>query len=88
MGMVADSRKSMLFPLCAGSNAINAIIFFFIYIFICFIRSCLDNIFNIYTKRPLNGTLANTNTHIRDATECVNSIGNGLFGDIKVIFSN
>ena len=48
----------------------------------------LDNTLNIYTKCPLNGTLANTKTHMRDATECINSIGYGLFAVIKVIFSN
>ena len=34
---------------------------------------------NINTKCSLNGTLANTKTHMRDATECINSIGYGLF---------
>ena len=40
--------------------------------------------FNIYTKCPSNGTLSNTKTHMRDATECINSIGYALFADIKV----
>ena len=34
-----------------------------------------------------NGKLANTKIHIRDATECINSIGYGLLAVIKVIFS-
>ena len=56
--------------------------------FICILQSYLDNTFNIDTKCLLNGTLANTKTHMRDATECINSIGYGLFSVIKVIFSN
>ena len=44
--------------------------------------------FNIYTKCPSNGTLSNTKTHMRDATECTNSIGYALFAVIKAIFSN
>ena len=38
----------------------------------------------IYTKCPSNGTLSNTKTHMRDATECINSIGYALFAVIKV----
>ena len=38
----------------------------------------------IYTKCPSNGTLSNTKTHMRDATECINSIGYVLFAVIKV----
>ena len=34
-----------------------------------------------------NGAFANTKTHMRDATECINSIGYGLFAVIKAIFS-
>ena len=48
----------------------------------------LDNRFNIYTKCPLNGTLANTKTHMRDVTECVYSIGYVLLAVIKAIVSN
>ena len=40
--------------------------------------------FNIYTKCPSNGTLSNTKTHMRDATECINSIGYPLFAVFKV----
>ena len=47
-----------------------------------------DNRFNIYTKCPLHGTLANTNTHMLDARECINSIAHGLFAVIKAIISN
>ena len=35
-----------------------------------------------------NGTLSNTKTHMRDATECINSVGYALFVVIKAIFSN
>ena len=51
----------------------------------------LDNSFNIYTKCPLKGTLANTKTHIRDATESVDTIGYGLLTFaviLKALFSN
>ena len=34
--------------------------------------------FIIYTKCPINWTLANTKTHMRDTTECTNSIAYGL----------
>ena len=44
--------------------------------------------FKIYTKCPVHCKLANTKTHMRDATECTNSIGYGLFAVIKAIFSN
>ena len=46
------------------------------------------NSFNIYTKCPLNGTLANAKMHIRDATECLKSIGYELFTVIKALCSN
>ena len=46
--------------------------------------SIIGNSFNIYTKCPSNGALSNTKTHMRDATECINSIGYALFGVIKV----
>ena len=49
---------------------------------------CLVNNFNMYTKCPLNETLANSKTHMRDARECINSIGYVLFAVIKAIFSN
>ena len=86
VGRVAASRKSILFPLCKGSNHISAFISFlsFFCIILYFHTSSLImfgqlNSFNIYTKCPLNGILANTKTHMQDATECVNSIGYGLF---------
>ena len=61
----------------------------FIYdIFKFSLLSCFYISFNIYTKSSLNGALTNTKTHIQDATECVNSIGYGLFAVIKAIFSN
>ena len=44
--------------------------------------------FYIYTKCPSNGTFSNTKTHMRDVTECINSIGYALFAVIKAIFSN
>ena len=37
--------------------------------------SIIGKQFNIYTKCPSNGTLSNTKTHMRDAFECINSIG-------------
>ena len=43
---------------------------------------------NIYTKCPSNGTLSNKEMHMRDATECINSIGIALFAVIEAIFSN
>ena len=46
--------------------------------------SIKGNSFKIYTKCPSNGTLSNTKTHIRDATECINSIGYALFAVNKV----
>ena len=59
---VAASRKSFIYPLCAGSNPIKAIIsfssFLLYYSFICTLYSFMDNSFNIYTKRSLN--FANT----------------------------
>ena len=44
----------------------------------------LENSFNIYTKCPSNGALSNTKTHMRDVTECINSIEYALFAVIKV----
>ena len=44
--------------------------------------------FNIYTKCTSNGTLSNTKTKMRDATECINLIGYALFAVIKAIISN
>ena len=88
IGRVVVSRKSILFPLCTGSNPINAFISvssFLLYNMYYFI--CLDNSFNIYTKCPLNGVLANTKTYMRDVTECVNSIGYGLIAVVKAIVS-
>ena len=46
-----------------------------------------DNCFNFYTKCHINGTLTIANSHMRDATECINSIGHGLFVAINAIFS-
>ena len=43
---------------------------------------------NIYAKCPSIGTLSNMKTHMRDATECINSIGYALFAVIKAIFSD
>ena len=45
---------------------------------------CPLSSFNIYTKCPSSGTLSNTKTHMRDATECIKSIGYALFAVIKV----
>ena len=42
----------------------------------------------MYTMCPLNETLAISKTHLRDARECINSIGYVLFAVIKAIFSN
>ena len=47
-----------------------------------------EQYFNIYTKCPFNGTLANSKTHMRDAMECLNSIGYELFAVIKAIYNN
>ena len=44
----------------------------------------MENSFNIYTKCPSNGALSNKKTHMRDATECISSIGYALFAVIKV----
>ena len=46
--------------------------------------SIIGTCLNIYTKGQSNGTLSNTKTHMRDATECINSIGYALFAVIKV----
>ena len=43
-------------------------------------------IFTFIQSFHLNGRLANTKTHMRDATECINSIRYGLFVVIKAIF--
>ena len=50
---------------------------------IIFLHVLLENSFNIYTKCPSNGTLSNTKTHMRDATEWINSIGYAFFA-VKV----
>ena len=47
-----------------------------------------ENSFNIYTKCTSNGTLSDTKTQMRDATECINLIGYALFVVIKAIISN
>ena len=55
---------------------------------IIFSYVCFNHVwtsFNIYTKCPLNGTLANAKTHMRDVTECINAIGYGLSAVIKAI---
>ena len=49
--------------------------------------SIIGKSFNIYTKCLPNGTSSNVKTHMRDATECTNSIGYALFAVIKAKFS-
>ena len=66
----------------------SSILFHLFQIITCILLALLENSFNIYTKCPFNGTLSNTNTHMRDATECINSIGYALFAAIKSIFSD
>ena len=82
------AEHTFIFPLCAGSNPINAFIYFssvlLYHVITCVLQALLENSFNIYTKCPPNGTLSNTKTHMRNATECINSIGYALFAVIKV----
>ena len=38
-----------------------------------FFNHVWTTVFNIYTKCPLNWTIANMKTHMQDTTECINS---------------
>ena len=62
--------------------------FFFSFYSLIFSHGLLENSFNIYSKCSSNGTLSNTKTHMRDATEGFNSIRYALFAVIQAIFSN
>ena len=79
VGNVAGSRKYIHFPLYAGFESHQCFHFFFFVFIVSYFHmyplSIIGKQFNIYTKCPSNGTLSNTKTHMRDAFECINSIG-------------
>ena len=82
VGRVAKSRKSIAFHY--AQVRIPSMISFPFRKFYCILFSYVPfnhvwTVFNSYTKCTLNGTLANTKTHMRDATEDTNSIGYELF---------
>ena len=80
---VAASSKSILFPVCPGSNPIDAIISFSSFllynIFICTLEPCLDNSFSHLYIVSLKCDTSKHKTHVWDATECIGPIGYGLF---------
>ena len=71
VGRIAASRKSIPFPLCAGSNPMNALIFFWSFFPLIMFGQQFQHLYKI----ALNWTLANTKIHIRGATECINPMG-------------